>query len=352
MGNIGGIVGRSEQDLSGYNLKIEGVSFYRRSGDTLTDVTTTDAGIIVGRNKNSSIDKFVGIGAYHTTDAKIPTAVVKTNGTNTGNFFVWADYLNTSAADTAPTSHASTFNVLPEASGTQLATVTQPVAPFLTVNPRAGIGTNEYITGDGASIGKAGEIYKDYKAGSSNRRYGVGTSAITDSSVGNVQDGTTLANYINDDGTYKNGAFKISTASAEFGTLPTGVQIFAMLVINDDADKKNDITPFIKSYIRLVTNAEKSSNQFKNNKYAYSYGNTDIDKLYKVVVRPCYYNSSAGKFVLGVSGNQGLQLYSGTGTNGGKYYFDSNKDGLKTVLSTALEMSRRSKTSRRSSLYG
>ena len=158
--------------------------------------------------------------------------------------------------------------------------------------------------------------------------------------------------YINDDGTYKNGAFKISTASAEFGTLPTGVQIFAMLVINDDADKKNDITPFIKSYIRLVTNAEKSSNQFKNNKYAYSYGNTDIDKLYKVVVRPCYYNSSAGKFVLGVSGNQGLQLYSGTGTNGGKYYFDSNKDGLKTVLSTALEMSRRSKTSRRSSLYG
>ena len=292
-GAMGGIVGYSDQNINGYNLKIDGANFKIKTSES-----PSDAGFILGANDNNTrIDKFVGIGAYHTTTSVVPTSVVKTNGTSVNNLFVWADYKNTSASDT--NSHASMFNVVDTATSGQKATVEQPVAPFLTVNPRAGMGRSEYITGDGASVGKAGEIYKDYKDNSSNRRYGVGTS-----------DATTLANYINTNGTYTNGAFKISKASTEFGTLPTGVQDFAMLVINDDGDKKSDITPFIKSYIRLVTNAENSSNQYKNNQYAYSYGNNDIDKLYKVVVRPCYYDSGEGNFVLGNADDSGLKIKS------------------------------------------
>ncbi len=325
VGNIGGIVGRSTQNLSGYNLKIDGVNFYRRSGDNLTDVTSSDAGIIIGRNSSSLVDKFVAIEAYHSDASKVPASVVKINGANSSNFFVFADYTNASAADiTAKAGYASTFGA------TAANNAGQPSAPYVNVAPHMSVGTSEYLTGDGASVGKAGVIYQDIKTGTSNRKYAIGNAPVTDSSVGNTPDATTLSKYINDDGTYKDGAFKISTASAEFGeNFPEGVDNFAMLVINDDSAKSSDITPFIKSYIRLVTNAAGSSNGLTNNQYAYSCGSsataTNIDALYKVVVRPCYYSSSAEKFVLGTAGAQGLQLYSGTDTNAGKYYFDSTK---------------------------
>ncbi|MBE5958521.1 MAG: hypothetical protein E7254_06625 [Lachnospiraceae bacterium] len=331
----GGIVGYSGAKISGYNLKIDGVEFLKRnlSTDALTD-NTSNSGIVLGGNSSSLVDRFIGIGAYNSTVSKVPTAVVKTNGTNTGNLFVFADYLNSSASDlTAGTGYASTFGVtLTNTVGQD--ELTYPSAPFVNTAPHIALGTGEYITGDGAGIGttlgNAGEIYKDNKAGTSNRRYSIGDAAVTDSSVGNVKDSVTLTKYINDNGTYKDGAFKISTAAAEFGedfTDLTGVNNFAMLVINDDTDKTGDITPFIKSYIRLVTNAAAgtpNSNTF--NRYAYSCGNSTINQLYQVKITPCYYSSSAGKFVLGEEDDQGLQLYSDDDvTNGGKYWFDSTK---------------------------
>ena len=48
--------------------------------------------------------------------------------------------------------------------------------PYLTVNPHMNMGTSEYLTGDGASLGKAGQIYRDAKEGISNRRYAIGTT--------------------------------------------------------------------------------------------------------------------------------------------------------------------------------
>ena len=316
-GAIGGIVGYSDQNLNGYNLKIDGVVFKKKTSSGYTE-SPSDAGIILGESNGTKQNRFIGIGAYNSDASKVPTAVVKTNGTNNGNFFVFADYLNASASDTASTSHASTFNILATATEDQLVTVDQPVAPFLTVNPRMTMGTGEYLTGDGASNGKAGEIYKDAKAGTSNRKYTIGST--TDPSFSST-DQTILAKYINDNGTYKDGVFKISTAAAEFGQLPSGVQDFTMLVINDDSAKANDITPFIKSYIRLVTNAAAGTpNQYTYNQYAYSCGNNVIDALYKVVISPCYYNESTGKFVLGTAGAQGLQLDGSTG----KYKIVSN----------------------------
>lgn len=194
-------------------------------------------------------------------------------------------------------------------------TVDQPFAPYLTVNPRKTMGANEYITSDGAGINSAGSVYKDVMGATSNRRYTIGTTNDPSSST---NDAATLINYINNNGTYKEGSFKISTASTEFGSLPSGVQDFAMLVINDDSAKANDITPFIKSYIRLVTNTPE-----RLDRADYSSGSTTINKQYEVKISPCYYDEDKGRFVIGESGTQGLSYT--TGTNYGKYEIDSNK---------------------------
>ena len=313
-GSIGGIVGYSNQNLNGFNLKIDNVIFKKKSGSSYTE-SPSDAGFILGANdSNDRIDKFVGICAYHSTASKVPTNVVKTYGTNSDSFFVFADYLNTSSADSANKSGSSTFNAD--------SNVEQPKAPYVTVNPGMAVGAEELITGDGASINKAGRIYKDAKEGSSNRRYTIGN---TNDSSTDTKDEDILAKYINADGTYNtSGAFKISTSVAEFGAIE-GVDNFAMLVINDDSAKANDITPFIKSYIRLVTNAAGQPNQYKFDPYAYSCGNDNIDKLYQIVINPCYYDEAKGKFVLGESGDQGLQLYVRYDTKPGEYWLDSTK---------------------------
>jgi hypothetical protein len=60
-GNLGGIVGFANQNINGYNLKIDGVTFKNRAADseTITD-NPSDAGIIVGKNNdNNKIDKFI-----------------------------------------------------------------------------------------------------------------------------------------------------------------------------------------------------------------------------------------------------------------------------------------------------
>lgn len=317
-GNEGGIVGYSNQNLSGYNLATYNVNYLRRNNASTID-STDNAGIILGKNSdnNKQQDKFIGIGAYHTFDSKVPTKVVYTYGTNTSNFFVYADYMSESAADiTAGNGHSSSF-------GSENNSADQPSAPFVNAAPHMTMGSSEYLTGDGASDGKAGEIYKEAKESTSNRRYTIGTK--NDEST-NVKDSDALAKYINDDGTYKDGAFRISTASEEFGDLPSGVENFAMLVINDDSAKKDDITPFIKSYIRLVSNAAGSANQYCNNRSAYSCGNTNINNFYQVDIKPCSYDDTEKKFVLGTEGEQGLKMYSTTDANNyGKYYFDSSK---------------------------
>ena len=324
-GNEGGIVGYSTQNLSGYNLATYNVNYLKRTASSTVTPNTNNAGFILGGNDSKDRKhKFIGIGAYHTADSNVPVNVVKTNNTNTSNFFVYADYLSESATDiTAKKGYSSSFGL------TNANSAGQPSAPFVNVAPHMTVGSSEYLTGDGASVGKAGEIYKVAvaKENTSNRRYSIGSTS--DASTGKL-DSEILAKYINDGGTYIDGAFKISTAFDQFGNLPSGVQNFAMLVINDDSAKAEDITPFIKSYIRLVTNAAGSCNTNSKTSWyhrdAYSCGNNDIDPLYQVVINPCYYDDTAKKFVLGTAGDQGLQMYALTDTdNHGKYYFDSEK---------------------------
>ena len=317
-GAIGGVVGYSNQDLNGYNLKIDGVTFQKKSDSGYVE-SPSDAGFILGESNGTKINKFVAIGAYNTTASKVPPSVVKTNGTNSSNFFVFADYLNASATDiTNESGNKSSYN--------DTNNVEQPIAPYVTVNPRMTMGLDEFITSDGAGVGVAGAIYAESikTTGKSNRAYNTWTNTIGMRS-GNKTDQQILSKYINDDGTCKNGVFRISDFNTEFEGVEgiENVDNFAMLVVNNDADLAGDITPFIKSYIRMVTNT--SSNTSDG---TYSNSDNNDGKTYSVVIKPCIYNSKTGKFELGTSGNQGLTVHSG-GTDNGKYEV-STPDSTKT----------------------
>ena len=293
----GGFVSYLENSVLGYNLMTKNIKF-----------TNANSGHFIG-NANSKTVQLIGVAKYADDNQlnNIKTSDIYSNSNSP--FIVYGDYKGTSETDIInKTGSVSSF--------TNSNNVDQPFAPFLTVNPRETLGTDEYITSDGAGINSAGLIYRDVKEASSNRRYTIGN---TEDPSSGTNDETTLKQYINDDGSYKvDGAFKISTALDQFRTLPSGVENFAMLVINDDSAKADDITPFIKSYIRLVTNTPGRVAQAD-----YSCGNAEINELYVVNVSPCYYDDNVGRFVLGTTGAQGLSYT--TGTNYGKYVIDSAK---------------------------
>ena len=127
--------------------------------------------------------------------------------------------------------------------------------------------------------------------------------------------------------------FRISDFNTEFAGVEgiENVNNFAMLVVNNDVDLAEDITPFIKSYIRMMTNTDKKTNE--------SYGGTLDDdsqekKLYSVVIRPCTYNSTTGNFELGKAGEQGLTVVL-SGNDNGKYKVstpDSTKENQFSLI--------------------
>ena len=184
----GGLFGYSDgKNIDAYNLAIYNVEFKTSSNAD----NTNNSGALLGANSSSLVDKFVGIGAYHDDPSKVPSSVVKTNGTNANNFFVYADYLNASSADiTNKSGNKSTFNAENN--------VDQPKAPYVNVNPRIAVGTDEFITSDGAGAGVAGAIYAEAikETDRSNRAYTKWTD-ITDPHSGNKKDKEILSKYIN-----------------------------------------------------------------------------------------------------------------------------------------------------------
>ncbi len=317
----GGLFGYSDgKNIDAYNLAIYNIDFKTSSNKDNTD----NSGAFLGANSSNLVDKFVGICAYHNDPSKVPANVVKTNGTNSSNFFVFADYLNASSTDIANKSgSSSTFNAADN--------VEQPKAPYVNVNPRMAVGAGEFITSDGAGVGVAGAIYAEAikTTGKSNRAYNTWTN-IKGLRSGNKTDKEILSKYINSDGTYKNGVFRISDFDTEFAGAEgiENVDNFAMLVVNNDADLAEDITPFIKSYIRMMTNTTSPTGQSDGGEDAYSKNDHNDGKTYSVIIRPCTYNSKIGKFELGTAGEQGLTVVSG-GNDNGKYKVSAAPDSTK-----------------------
>ncbi|MCR5797282.1 MAG: hypothetical protein K6G63_05120 [Eubacterium sp.] len=268
----GGIVSYLEQNVLGYNIKTKNIKF-----------TNDNSGQFIG-NANSKLVKLVGVNKYADTDRidEIKTKDIYSNA-NASSLIVYADFLEKGNSDivNSDAAAASSFNATEN--------VKQPRSPFLTVNPRVGMGAGEYITSDSAA-GNLEKLtaYADYTSAStsavrifdennSNREY-----SVLDTSVKSE-----LEEYFkkknSEDG------FKVSTWNTEASAFD-GVEDFAVLVI--DENNRNKISQFIDNYIKLVTNTNPTGDGYKNN------SGSD----YQIVIKPCSYDSSEGKFQLGSSG--------------------------------------------------
>ena len=278
-GNVGGFIGYSAQNLSGYNMKIENVNFKKANG---TD-NTAGAGAFVG-NSSSKINKFVAVAKYHTDITKIPSADIK-SGSNVNNIVVYSDYTGQSLTNTKNTENVSNFGK--DDIGKNI--TDQNKAPYLTLNPSSSMGTSEYISGDGAfqlydalsgyssyTSGKsaAARIYADWAAGSA---FSNVTLSAPYSGAGTPDIGAFFRR------TADSGDFKVSTWNIEMGTRP-GVEDFTLLVVNDANDPKNT-TNFIDNYIRLMTGTT-------------SHYMADVSGKYRIVIKACRYNSETHKFEL------------------------------------------------------
>ena len=302
-GSAGGFVGYSDQNLNGYNMKIENVYFKKlENNDINNELTdnTGNAGALLGMNSSDSItDHFVGVAKYHTNPAKVPTADIKTYGTNAKGLIVFADYTGQSLTESKNTENISSFGRTDNGGNI----TDQNKVPYLTLNPSGAMGAGEYLSGDGAyqlaenltgyetyTSGKsaAARIYEDYSA--TENKPGRAFSVQMTSPIQN--DNTTVSL----DSFFKQGVdssnFKISTWNREMGA-KSGVDDFTMLVIND-ANDPEQTTNLIDNYIRLMTGTS-------------THYMADNSGKYCVKITPCRFNEGTNKFELQDNVTAGLK---------------------------------------------
>lgn len=300
-GSAGGFIGWTNQNISGYNMKIENVNFKKADG---TD-NTAGAGAFIG-NSSSKIMKFVAVAKYHSDITKIPSADIK-SGTNTNNIVVFSDYTGQSLTSTKNMENISTFGKTDI--GRNI--TDQNKAPYLTLNPSSSMGMGEYISGDGAyqlssslngygtySSGKsaAARIYADWEAGKAFTNVTI-SKPYTDASDPDI--GTFFKQ------TTDSGEFKVSTWNNEMGTR-AGVDDFTLLVVNDANDPEKT-TNLIDNYIRLMTGTT-------------THYMADATGKYRIVITPCRYNSETHKFEIVSNVIAGLSKGTGRNDTDGKTY--------------------------------
>lgn len=163
--------------------------------------------------------------------------------------------------------------------------VTMPKYPFVNINPQDKVGASEIISGDGAVLygstisdysGKTGDltmaakIYSELSDTSNTRRYTsfVDSNIATDSGAG-----VSIDNYMKH--TAGTDGDRISTYLTENGSLPSGVENFAVIAITNTDD--TETTNLINRYIQLVTNT--------------STDYTDYSVYYNIDVKTCKYQN-------------------------------------------------------------
>lgn len=281
-GRTGGLVGYTAKTLNGYNMKIENVNFKKADE---TD-NTAASGAFVGDSTSQTV-KFVAVAKYHPDITKIPSADIK-SGSNSNNIVVFSDYTGQSCTNTKNTANISTFGK--NDIGKNI--TDQNKAPYLTLNPSSAMGTDEYISGDGAyqladtlagyssyTSGKsaAARIYADWNTGSAFSNVGLEKPYSTANAPTKADIGAFFQR------TADSGDFKVSTWNTEMGAR-TGVDDFTLLVVND-ANDPEQTTNFIDNYIRLMTGTT-------------THYMANVSGKYRIVIKACRYNSNTNKFEL------------------------------------------------------
>ena len=256
-GAVGKIIEKTANKILGYNVKL----------DTITTDSGNNMGTWIGyvdANDDTTSIQFSGIAIYGEGFSK-----------NVGNgtvlataSFVFASYDEDSNTNT---SNVSGFNY-------NAAThVEMPKYPYINVNPKSGMGTNEYITGDGAALYNgapmAKKICTDLSDTDNTRRY------TTFDSITNGR--SEIGAYL--DPSLEETANRITTYKTATGTQNDNTyDDFAVIVITNSDNA--EITKLINRYIQLVTNTTKDY--------------TSTDAYYTIETNRCAFNTTSGKFEL------------------------------------------------------
>lgn len=342
----GGLIGQLNSGyIYGYNIEVKDCDFYTHQWvkesttegvttpahaintkpayktDTSTPVTGMKCGNAVG-NVNSKTIKII---AFHSDNCPASNENTSNDfyGITNASYIVYADYngvCNTLGKGTDMSS--LTTNSYTVGSTTTNYTLVdegglKEYFPHVSVSPVIAMGkdsTNNnakvFLTGDGAAL------YSD--PNDSNTKKPIAHAIVNGTEYSNVvgeNPGDAVAAALSS-GESTNG---ISTYETEMGSLPSGVEDFAVVTIS--TENADDATALINNYIKTVTNTT-------INYYANSKENTTSSSLsdkYRINIYPCSYNSSKGCYEINATGK-----IAGLKTDEDRYkmaggYADSNQ---------------------------
>ena len=332
-GAIGRIINHPGNQILGYNIKLDNVTSKegtKKMGAWIGYLDTSDT--------NTSI-QFTGMAIYGTGFSKNIGNWEPGKTLNNANF-VFADYMNACKGKQTSDSEGNSIMVYPnDVSGLNAtANVSMPLYPYVNINPQSNIGEftttddhgvsttkKEVISGDGAvllsdnvtddegntlyytgSKTRAAQIYADIKTGTDSRRY---TTFRADDTI---IDDKTIEHYLQC--TAGSDGDRISTYKTEVGSLPNGVDDFAVIVIANT--NNTETTNLINRYIQLVTNTTTDYTAKSN--------------YYDIVVKSCKYNEDEKRFVV-TDDERGLAWVPPSSSQSGSFalngkYADSKKE--------------------------
>lgn len=300
----GGIAGKLQKDLKGYNVRVSDISFIKQTGGT------DNRGYIAGNRSGGTI-KIVGFQRTgNITEAKIignNTNNKMSDMYNSTGYVIFADYEGKSATDPPGNTTISLIGAAPVTAA----------SPYITVNPSLVLDANiNLLTGEAISRSAVNSIMTD----TSNKKYNVAN-----------------LDYFRKDGSINTDM--ISTFHDELGDVITGKTYdFPMLIVNDT----NTAETVVNNYLRLLTNT--GSEVDFSTKNSGINASTDIGV---VTIRKCAYNKESKTFEISNNANDSCLYLSGNTGNdrtfairqvNGEYQYDTaNADGQFTLIDVAFK---------------
>lgn len=284
--------GQTMIEARAYNIQ-KAYSYTDGEGITHNPVSGMKCGNFVG-NGNS---KTVNLIAVHSENNPAAVDFNSINTSATGSFIVYADYLDAGSGAGHGTA-MSTLKTLTKGNTTYTEADEGGLKnyfPHVNVSPVTDMGSTAFLTSDGAALyKKSGTDTPIVDAIVSGGKYTTAGSTVSSAISSALSEG--------DD------ANKISTYYTEMGSLPDGVDDFAVVVIN--TENKVNSTNLINDYIRMVTNTGTGI----------TYANDVVAGKYVIHVYPCTFDETTGNYVINADGKTAGLYYS---TDSDQYYMQN-----------------------------
>lgn len=293
----GGVIGRINSGIVyGYNVEVEDCDFQTHQWEDgvatniqkaySTDTNTPVNGMMCGNAIGNGKSNVVNIVAFESANSP---ASEDFNNINNSSFIVYADYLN-SASGNGHGTEMSSLSVFDSGMNNVSEGGQKNYFPYVNASPVVDMGTNAILTGDGAAL-------YDKTVGDETTKMPVIDAISSESSsytttTPAVKASMRIALSAGEDSN------RISTYLTEMGSLPAGVEDFAIVVINTET--QTDSTDLINNYIKMATNTDNDYTANSSGKY-------------NIKIYPCTYDAGSANYVINASGKiKGLNYSSET----------------------------------------